>query len=70
MEAIAFGLVKEFIAAAPAMIEAGINFAGMWTQSRAVLDAAAAPDDPTWAELDKGVSDLKTRALDPSTDDR
>lgn len=47
-----FALIDEILTAIPGMAAAGIAVANLISNISAVLSAQAAPDDPTWQDLD------------------
>lgn len=59
-------LVEEVLTILPGLIQLGVNVVGLVQQTRAVLDANAAPDDATWASLDAQITALQAElAKDP-----
>lgn len=67
MLAVALALAQEVIANLPSLISAGIDIASIVSKTRAVLTAAAAPDDPTWQALDASLKEHEaTLMADPT----
>lgn len=55
MDPLVIALVTEILSLVPTIAQVGIAVAGLITKARAVIDASAAPDDPTWNALDAQV---------------